>query len=245
MCTVSYLPKSNGSFILTSNRDEAPSRATHKVVEQSLENGIRLLFPQDPQSGGTWIALSDTGRLICLLNGAFEQHRRQPPYRRSRGLLVLDVFEYASLETFFQSYELDGIEPFTMVIVEEGMLYEFRWDGEQSYLEQLEAQQAHIWSSATLYDATYRLKRKALFDQWLMRQPDYEVESILDFHRGGGTGDPDNDFVMNRQNIVRTVSITSVEKTIENFHFLHRDLLSEHEVRHQFEIHNAETVSTN
>ena len=50
MCTVTYLPLGNNNFILTSNRDEAPSRKTTppKLYE---EDGVKLTYPKDELAG--------------------------------------------------------------------------------------------------------------------------------------------------------------------------------------------------
>ncbi|HAD11338.1 MAG TPA: hypothetical protein DCF33_02760, partial [Saprospirales bacterium] len=111
MCTVTYLPLSNG-FILTHNRDEAPARSPKSIVR---EGSPAILFPRDTHAGGTWIACSQSGRTACLLNGAFVLHRRQPPYRRSRGLLLLDFFDWKNADDFFAEYDLHNIEPFTFL----------------------------------------------------------------------------------------------------------------------------------
>ncbi len=105
MCTVTYISPAPGQFILTSNRDEAPSRgATRLAVEE--RNGKKIIFPQDPAAGGTWIAAANNQRMVCLLNGAFEAHNRQTPYRLSRGIMVLESFTFPSATAFFQTLQL-------------------------------------------------------------------------------------------------------------------------------------------
>lgn len=229
MCTVSYLPVGANNFYLTSNRDEAPIRSTRQIEQQQLENGTSLVFPKDPQSGGTWIAISDRGRVLCLLNGAFENHKRKLPYRRSRGLVVLDAFAFDKLSSFFNEYDFLEIEPFTLIALEGTELFEFRWDGEKKYLQSLDHRQAYIWSSVTLYNKDYRQKREDLFQQFLQRESNPDLSEILDFHQSKGTGDSDNDFVMNRANIVRTVSITSIFGQNTRYKLIHKDLLKDHE----------------
>ena len=56
MCTITFIPKSNNDFILTSNRDEAPGRETFPP-EIYEEEGVKLLYPKDALAGGTWIGL--------------------------------------------------------------------------------------------------------------------------------------------------------------------------------------------
>lgn len=226
MCTVTYLPKGNNQFLLTSNRDEAPSRATIQIQRKETKKGKVVLFPQDPQAGGTWLAADDSGRIVCLLNGAKEVHKRQPPYRRSRGLVLLDSFEWASIPMFVERYNFENIEPFTMVIFDKGQLYDFqcRENGVLRQLDFLNPTEAHIWSSVTLYNPEFRAKRQQLFEDWLEGEPEFNLENILQFHQSKGTGDQYNDFVMNRENRVKTISISSFEKTEKTFNLFHKDL---------------------
>ena len=128
MCTVTYLPLNHQSWLLTSNRDESPLRPAliPAVYEAGQDN--RLLYPMDPLAGGTWIAVSGKARAGCVLNGAFERHDRKPPYRKSRGLILLDLFAHNDVDVFFRDYDLDNIEPFTMVVINDARVYDFRWD---------------------------------------------------------------------------------------------------------------------
>src|ERR1044071_8889387 len=141
MCTVSFVPLSNQSFILTSNRDEAVARGLASAPAIIEKENYRLVCPVDPLASGTWIAASNYGDVICLLNGAFKRHRHQPPYRKSRGLVVMDYFDAGDPKKFSDEYDLTGIEPFTMVMVHRKnslQLFELRWDGNQKYFAQLD-----------------------------------------------------------------------------------------------------------
>jgi len=176
MCTVTYLPGPAG-FILTHNRDEAPNRSTQSIVKGKTPKGNTLLFPRDAQAGGTWIASSKDGKTACLLNGAFVLHRRELPYRRSRGLLLLDFFDWDDPDAFFQEYDLDRIEPFTFLYFEKPSnesavqrVTELRWDGLQRFLKELSPQTPHFWCSATLYPPEMQIRREQVFRDWLNRQ---------------------------------------------------------------------------
>src|SRR5690554_7226187 len=83
MCTVTFIPKTKGDFILTSNRDEAPGRKTF-APEIYQEEGVQLMYPKDAVAGGTWIGLSGKKRAVSLMNGGFVSHIRKPYYRKSR-----------------------------------------------------------------------------------------------------------------------------------------------------------------
>ena len=209
MCTVTFLPLKEG-FLITSSRDERLSRKPATAPQLQVVGGITLLFPKDTEAGGTWIACTRNGRTVCLLNGAFEPHIHHPPYRKSRGLVVLDFFQSQSAPDFEEQYELAGIEPFTMVIAENGGLQELRWDGTKKYFKQLDASKPNIHSSATLYTPETMAMREEWFGNWLKLHEHYRVDDILDFHLFAGEGDDANRIRMSRLGIVETVSVTCV-----------------------------------
>ncbi len=212
MCTVTYLPYRDG-FVLTHNRDEAPTRSPH-AISREVRGADTLIFPKDTKAGGAWVATACSGRTACLLNGAFVKHQHQPPYRRSRGLVLLDFFDWPEPDVFFSQYPLDGIEPFTFLYFHPHQVTELRWDGAQRYRRDLPAGQAHFWCSATLYPPAMQAQRESVFQTWLQQHPPASQKrlpaSALKLHRTGSVGDPENDFIMNRHGRVCTVSITQV-----------------------------------
>jgi hypothetical protein len=210
MCTVSYLPTPAG-FLLTHNRDEAPDRSG-AGIHRLQTNQDTLIFPRDTRAGGTWIAAARSGKTACILNGAETKHLHEPPYRRSRGLLLLDFFESPDPDFFFQNYLLEGIEPFTFLFFQKNTAAEFRWDGQIRRLRRLPPDQPAFWCSATLYAPDMQAKRAAVFQQWLnTRTGPLSPAAALQLHREGRVGDPENDFVMQRSR-VQTVSITQIAR---------------------------------
>ncbi len=210
MCTVTYIPTSTESFILSANRDESPDRSPDSL-SMDLSNGQRIIYPRDTKAGGTWIAGNDQGKAICLLNGAFKKHRHQPPYRISRGIMALAFFNYPSIDYFVHSYEFKGIEPFTLILYDGSELAELRWDvNETKHLKVLDSLKPQIWSSATLYDSNVREWREQVFQKWLSKSRHIDLGAIQILHQFSSKGDPENDFVMNRNGKVMTVSITNL-----------------------------------
>ena len=229
MCTVTYTPQKEG-YILTSNRDESALRSP-KNITQLTRSGQELLFPRDKGAGGSWIITSSKDRLVCLLNGAIERHERQLPYRISRGIMVMNFFDYPHATHFFEEYNFKDIEPFTMIIYDKEQLFDFRWDGLQTHLLELDTSEPHIWSSATLYDKETQQKRKIWFAEWLKDRTDFSREAILSLHKTGGEGNPSIDFMMNRYNyLVQTVSITQVISTKTTSQMRYHDLITNTQV---------------
>ena len=228
MCTLTYLPLENEQFIFTTNRDESPERAHASFpVNTHLENK-NIIYPQDPKAGGTWFASTDNGTTACLLNGAFKAHEYKPPYRISRGKVMLEAMECIKPEEFFKNYHFEGIEPFTMVVLfhdPELKIVDFKWDGEKTHLQELAANEPHIWASAQLYTEEQIAARKALFKKWLQENKEFTQKEIFRFHETAGKEDPENSWVMDR-GVVKTVSISSVHSKVGLLSMLHKDLIN-------------------
>ena len=210
MCTVSYVPLDNG-FILTSNRDELSGRLTSLPPDFYLtENGLSLYYPKDPVGAGSWMAASEDERVVCLLNGAFHTHKHQPPYDRSRGLIVLEAFQYETPFDFYQGVNLKDVEPFTMIFVWAGLLVEFRWNGKEKHFLSL-PNQPYLWASSTLYSDDVLALKRSWLTEYLQTNPEPAQEMMMNFHEHGGISDPINGMLIKRSNGLQTLSITSIQ----------------------------------
>lgn len=224
MCVLTYIPTENNGFILTSNRDEAISREPAIPPKKYKVNGQNVFFPKDPQGSGTWIG-SSGDYTLCLLNGAFFKHIPQPPYRQSRGKVIIDFFEFQSIPAFIENYNFDGIEPFTLIIIESSAtlsIYEIRWNAERVFCKRIDESEAQIWSSATLYSPEIIEKRQQWFSEFLKNEP--TSTTILDFHHFGGKEDIRNGIKMNRDNKLKTISITQFVVNENEFTIRYEDL---------------------
>ena len=228
MCTLTFVPTSNG-VILTSNRDEHDSRGNTKFPVEREVNGLKVVFPQDPKAGGTWIACASDQSVAILLNGAFKKHKHKPPYRKSRGLVLLDLFKFNSLTAFSNDYVLEGIEPFTIVNYKKNtnsMLEELRWDGVKKCLTQFNVEQPYIWSSASLYSPEIILERKHWFAE-MLEIKNISPDKLLHFHEFGGKSDAKNNFKMNRGKGLRTISISQINISKQKIEFRYQNLVND------------------
>jgi len=210
MCTVTYIP-AHDKFFLTSNRDEKHRRSAALPPQEYEFASGKIYFPKDGDAGGSWLAVHENGNVIVLLNGGFEKHHPRPPYRKSRGIILLDLIQNSYPSEYFRSINLENIEPFTLVLFDHQQLCECRWDGERKHSKLLDNHQPRIWSSVTLYDEQTIEKRTEWFKNWLAEQTRISQDDILHFHRFAGDGDRHNDLLMNRGGQVFTVSITGIE----------------------------------
>lgn len=214
MCTISYLPLSSGGFLLTQNRDESPLRPAAIFPSREYRQQKRLLFPKDPQGGGSWIATDEKQRLVCLMNGAINQHPTSPPYRLSRGQVVLDAAASTSFRDFYENYPLEGIEPFTLLYLEASdtgwQLNELRWKGNSRELLRHAPEKPRIWSAPQLYSLPQQQAREQWFRNWLQPSPAFTSEAILQFHKETGKEAPTHSLILNREEKVKTLSITQI-----------------------------------
>ena len=160
MCTVSFVPKSNG-FYLAMNRDEKRTRLTALPPAITDIDNHRAVFPHEP-SGGTWIAANDAGVCLALINW----HRIERKPRRSalsRGRVVKALAGKSSTEEIaagLAGLPLKQLRPFRLITIvpSDKSLTEWRWN-----LEWLSARQhpweARHWFSSGLDEMKAELER--------------------------------------------------------------------------------------
>jgi hypothetical protein len=207
MCTVSFV-NNNKEVIITSNRDEKIMRPSAIPPKNYIKNGKNIIFPKDEKAGGTWFAVDTQGTILVLLNGGVEKHEVQSHYRKSRGLIVLDIIGQESPKDFWYEIDLDNIEPFTLVLYQNKMLYELIWDGNAKKESTLDAAKNHIWSSVTLYPEVIRKERVHWFDFFLTKKKKPAPIDMMRFHRYTEIENDENGMIINRNNILKTLSIT-------------------------------------
>lgn len=206
MCTVSFVCV-DGNAIITHNRDEKVARPAALPPEKYVIGTKNIYFPKDPQAGGTWYAVTETGVVLVLLNGAEEKHVTKKAYNKSRGLIVLDLISSNSPFDAWKTIDLTGIEPFTCVLYQDKNLYQLRWDEVHKTVVLLDTHQCYIWSSATLYPKEVRDRRAFLFENFLQHNA-ASAASLYEFHRYTKADDPENGLIINRNNEMKTLSIT-------------------------------------
>ena len=151
MCTVSFIPNSRG-FYLAMNRDERLMRPTGLPPRVFEDGGRRVMYPREP-SGGTWIALNDSGVFQALIN--WHRVDRRPAGRVvSRGEVARTAAAGTSLEEIAEKLRrlpLQRIRPFRFIagVPGEGLIAEYRWD-----LQEL-AMQIHDWTPRHWFSSGY------------------------------------------------------------------------------------------
>ena len=222
MCTVTFVPTEEG-FVFSSNRDEDPQRAAQNLVEDE-RGDLKVYFPQDKGASGTWFAYSNADQFACVLNGAFEPHQRKEFYTMSRGIMALAYFDYTTIDEFINTFNFEGMEPFTLILYNKGDFKELKWDEVELHVRSLSVQDIHLWSSATLYNQEWWLDRSVNFKEFVARKQPDQV-GIMDYHKTVlpfvpealqallGSSSPLTNLP------VKTTSVSSLEKTSLGFKF--------------------------
>lgn len=227
MCTVSFY-KDNSKVIITSNRDEHINRPS-AIPPQKMIFGEKILYyPKDPKAGGTWFAVNQKGNVYVLLNGSNEKHTPNPPYRKSRGLILLDIADSNDIIEKWQLMNLQSIENFTIVSYFDGQLIQFRWNGIEKSQLILDENESHIWSSATLYDKETIIKREEWFHDFLENHKNgITSHNFFEFHTDTKKEDQNNGLLINRDHKMLTKSVTQAVITSNRFTIEHRDLITD------------------
>lgn len=218
---------SGGIISITSNRDEQTNRPAAIPPKRYVVGTKELFYPKDALAGGTWFVMDGQSRVIVLLNGAGKKHNPAPPYRKSRGLIPLELLENDVIMQFWEHIDLENIEPFTLVIYENGRLFTAEWNGTDKSLKELDSTGSYVWSSVTLYEETVRVERAAWFYEYINEKVTILPEDMLHFHRFGKSYDAENGLVINRNEEVKTVSITQAVIYKDRSEMTYSDLLTE------------------
>jgi uncharacterized protein with NRDE domain len=224
MCTVSFV-NVNDKIIITSNRDEKVVRPSAIPPKNYTINGKNIIFPKDPKAGGTWFVVDADGTVLVLLNGAAEKHKVELPYRKSRGLIVLDIISSLSPKDLWEEIDLGNIEPFTLVLFQNRELFQLRWNGIQKETTPLDIHKNHVWSSSTLYSREIRENRSNWFYTFLETNSEISETEMLRFHRYTEQENQENGLVINRNDEMKTLSITQSVIEKNKVAILHYDLI--------------------
>lgn len=184
MCTVSVIAQP-GLLRLVSNRDERRSRAAALPPSLRSIDGVRMLAPTDPVSGGTWIAGNAAGLAIALLNvNPANPDGRIPP--RSRGHIVPSLARYNSLDQVADAAsQIDTrlYAPFRLVVVHAGDPDVLELVPALHKAERRTLAIPRMFTSSGLGDAQVEGPRRELFDRLVIDEGAGDRRTLQDqFH---------------------------------------------------------------
>ena len=213
-------------------------RPTSRDIQQKSYEGQRIFYPKDLEANGSWMAYSDKNVAACLLNGGERSYNRKSKYRKSRGLVVLESFEFDSPYDFYKEYDFSDIETFTLIVKSSESLSAIIHDEDSTVFREIDPTKPGIWSSTTLYTKEVRDKREKWFQNWLNTGPNFEADNVKRFHQSAGEGDSENDLIMSRWGILKTVSITQIANIEEQSQMRYWDFVGQAEDAIQLKLNN-------
>jgi hypothetical protein len=219
MCVLSIVPQS-GFLIVTSNRDEQRTRENSMLPAFVNLGERKTIIVKDSKAQGTWILTDHTRRTAVLLNGAFENHIPTPPYRESRGITLMNLFQEQDFKKAFELYNLESIEPFQIIFIEHKVGYHFLWDGLNKHLLSIDLNKPHVFFSATLYTKKQQEVKRNNFFSALNKHPKCTATWLLNFHSNQANISSDVNFFMNREKHT-TKSITQIQLNSKQSFYKH------------------------
>ncbi len=240
MCTLTVLSQPGG-YLLAMTRDERVTRGAALPARIDTVGGGRFVAPRDADAGGTWIALDERGRTVCMLNGdrvaaGYDESTALAEFAasavsavfQSRGQLLLDLLPLADGAAIDEQLtrRLAGqklcVRPFQLVAVEWGAggaaITHWQFDGRR--LERDDACAPWIVTSNGFDPAGVARSRTRRFQQWLEGFPEPQRPSgalLLELHRsheGAPNAAAPASFCLHRPE-VRSVSLTLVDVTAD------------------------------
>ncbi|HEY2835502.1 MAG TPA: NRDE family protein, partial [Rhizomicrobium sp.] len=117
MCTVSFLPQSQG-FFLAMNRDEQKSRP-RALPPRRRKTGVHTSLYPSEKSGGTWIGVNDAGLVLALINW-YAKPQRGRSLCLSRGIVIPELLaanDLKDLSARLKKLPLQELNPFRLIAV--------------------------------------------------------------------------------------------------------------------------------
>jgi hypothetical protein len=180
MCIISFY-KQNDKIILTHNRDEKISRTASLEVEERKWNDKTFFSPVDKAKNGTWIFYSEQ-YIACILNGGREKPKGfKTKYKKSRGIILLNLMKYDSVQDYLKSESFEDIAPFTIFVFERVSKKTFLlfWDEKKLEIKDLTDNEFVFRASSTLYSLERIHDLENIFHKF--NKP--SSKAILDIHQ--------------------------------------------------------------
>jgi len=236
MCTVTIVPLGTddrvprptrpAGFRLACNRDEARTRLPALAPRPRLYAERMALVPLDGEKGGTWIAVSDAGLAMALLN-----RRTAPPSedrnalratveatseeRPSRGRIIPALLASGTLvEAMHRADQFlpGGFSPFRLVLTDGRQVGELVWDGARLTARRGPwSGEPLLFTSSGLGDRLVARPRRTLFRSMVAVAGPADLEACQDlFHRHSWPDRPHLSVCMRRDDAC-TVSHSVIE----------------------------------
>jgi len=227
MCTVTIVPLGRpapwppgaAGFRLACNRDEARTRPRALPPRPLRYGGRTALVPTDGEEGGTWIAVSDAGLVMALLNrnaaGRAGDPGGTPGRPPSRGRVIPALLPSANLDEAIglaEDLPLVRLAPFRLVLTDGREVGDLIWDGTRlAHHRGPWSGDPLLFTSSSLGDQVVVLPRRTLFRTLVAARGAADLAAGQDlFHRHSWPDRPHLSVCMRRDDAC-TVSHSVIE----------------------------------
>lgn len=165
MCTLTIY-KGKKRCVVTMNRDELRTRKEAGLLYSRSSGDVRLFYPVDASSGGTWFGVNNRGVVLCLLNRYQAPEVVNPV---SRGEIIpraLEQGDFAAIDAWLQHLDYSQYNPFDLFLVRKKKVRHFSWDGETCLEEEVEFKNWYIFSSSSINTEEVLAYRQNIFQAW-------------------------------------------------------------------------------
>lgn len=231
MCTLSIVPYYDyNALFIAFNRDEQKNRKIALPPEYYHFNSIKMLYPRDQQSGGTWIGINSLGFIFFLLNynqkNLYKNFFINPAYKnkKSRGLIIPELLKSKSEnEVIKKIYKLDYLNysPFRLIFfhLKNYTVFQFIYTGRGIKVRQHKL--PFFQASSGLGDHKIYPLRKKLFKFFLENNP--TIRKQIKFHHYVDKNNPLASIKINRilaQTVSQTFILIQNQKIILHYYDL-------------------------
>lgn len=215
----SALPRPNtdaDGFRLVCNRDEARARPRATPPRVTQHGSCSAVYPVDPVSQGTWIAATDSGLVLTLMNVHPPGWRdmRRDPTRGSRGAIIPALLDADGLEEAqlrLRRLRADAFLPFRLLILDDADWLDALSDGHRiESVRRARGVEPLMYSSSGLGDELVDAPRRRLFES-MFSTPNL-IAAQTAYHRSSWHSCPELSVCMRREDAL-TVSQTVVDRT--------------------------------
>lgn len=215
MCTLSVISLSDSlgrrvGYRAVMNRDELRTRAQAHPPSPRQVGGTEACWPTDADAGGTWLAASEHGLTLALLNVHMGPHEPHSTGTRTRGEIIPSAIAAetaAAAAGVVRTKDLARYRPFRFVAIDRDLVVDLRWDRHR-LSERTRAVSSACFVSSGLGD--HRVEpRLMLFDSIFgHRAATAQMQDA--FHSHTWARHEDISVMMSRET-ARTTSVTTVE----------------------------------
>lgn len=220
MCTLTWISSADG-YTVFCNRDEMRTRALAIPPALHLRQGVRCIFPIDPDSGGSWIGANEHGLTACLLNGD-ESRCDANRLFSSRGTLLTAVI--ASRTPMIALYRLAGqrlgdFRPFRLALFAPAKpVLLVSWDGQT--LDTSVSMSEQPLTSSTIEVELVQQQRRERYLRLIAAGAHDDAGAHMAYHADHGDGASGRTVCMHRPD-AQTVSFSRVRVTSASVDFLY------------------------